>query len=182
MTPPRLLPLDPPYAPEIADSLAAMMPPGVPPLRLFRTLAWNPRVLDKIRRGNLLDRGSLSRRDREIVILRTCARCGAEYEWGVHVAVFAEKVGISPRQVADTVAGEPSDASWSESDVALLGLVDALHDTARIDDARWTGLRRHFDEAQCVELLVLAGFYHTIAFVVNALGIEPEDAAARFPV
>ena len=38
---------------------------------------------------------SLSMRDREIVIDRlTCARCTCEYEWGVHVAFFASRVGL----------------------------------------------------------------------------------------
>jgi alkylhydroperoxidase family enzyme len=75
-----------------------MMPPGMAPLRLFRTIAHNPRVLEKIRASNLLDRGSLDRRDREIVILRTTARCGCEYEWGVHVAFFSAKVGLGRRR------------------------------------------------------------------------------------
>lgn len=66
---PRIAPLDPPYAPELAEELSRFMPPGIPPLRLFRTLAHNPRVLRKFRLGSLLDRGSLEKRDREIVIL-----------------------------------------------------------------------------------------------------------------
>lgn len=33
---------------------------------------------------------SVSMRDREILIDRTCARCRCEYEWGVHIAFFAE--------------------------------------------------------------------------------------------
>ncbi|GAA3246389.1 carboxymuconolactone decarboxylase family protein [Dactylosporangium siamense] len=35
---------------------------------------------------------SLTLREREIVILRTCARRGCEYEWGAHVLVFANRV------------------------------------------------------------------------------------------
>src|SRR5258706_15971907 len=101
----RLAPLEPPYASDTADTLAAMMPPGMPPPRLFRTLAHNPRVLEKIRASNLLDRGSLERRHRELVILRTTARCGCEYEWGVHVAFFAAKVGLGAAEVAATVHG-----------------------------------------------------------------------------
>ena len=37
---------------------------------------------------------SLSRREREIIILRTTARCGCEYERGVHVADFAQLVDV----------------------------------------------------------------------------------------
>jgi hypothetical protein len=46
-------------------------------------------------RRSLLDRGPVSRRHREIVIDRTCARCGCAYEWGVHVALFAQRVALT---------------------------------------------------------------------------------------
>ena len=131
MPTPRLAPLDPPYPPALAAALEAMMPPGLPPLRLFRTLAHNPRILDKIRASNLLDRGSLPRREREIVILRATARAGGEYEWGVHVAFFAERVGLTPAQVAATARGDAEDPVWSPRDRLLLRLVDQLHDSAR---------------------------------------------------
>ncbi len=179
---PRLAPLEPPYADEIAATLAAMMPPGVPPLRLFRTIAHNPRVLAKIRASNLLDRGSLERRHREIVILRTTARCGGEYEWGVHVAFFAERVGLGDAEVAATVHGGADHPAWSEPERTLIRLVDELHEGARVSDALWTELRKHWNEAQLVELVVLVGFYHTISFVVNAFGVELEPGAPRFPL
>jgi 4-carboxymuconolactone decarboxylase len=178
---PRLAPLEPPYTEPLAAALASMMPPGVAPLRLFRTLAHNPRVLEKIRASNLLDRGSLERRHREIVILRTTARCGCEYEWGVHVAFFAAKVGLGDAEVAATVRGGPDHAVWPARERTLIRLVDELHDTARVSDALWAELRRYFRDEQLVELVVLAGFYHTISFVVNGLGVELEDFAARLP-
>jgi alkylhydroperoxidase family enzyme len=177
----RLAPLEPPYAESTAATLAQMMPPGVPPLLLFRTIAHNPRVLAKIRASNLLDRGSLERRSREIVILRTTARCGCEYEWGVHVSFFAARVGLGEAEIAATVHGNADDAVWSEAERALIRLVDELHDTSRVSDALWAELRRHFRDDQLVELVVLAGFYHTISFVVNGLGVALEPVAPRFP-
>ncbi len=177
----RLAPLEPPYEEATAATLAEMMPPGVPPLRLFRTIAHNPRVLAKIRVGNLLDRGSLERRHREIVILRTTARCGCEYEWGVHVSFFAARVGLGDAEVAATVHGRAEHAIWSETERTLIRLADELHDDARISDRLWQELRKHWSDEQLVELVVLAGFYHTISFVVNGLGVEHEPGSARFP-
>src|SRR5687767_974593 len=126
----RLTPLEPPYAEGVAETLAAMMPPGMPPLALFRTLAHNPRVLAKIRSSNPLDRGSIERRHREIVILRTTARCGCDYEWGVHVAFFAARVGLGAAEQAATVHGAADDAVWSDAERTLIRLCDELHDTA----------------------------------------------------
>jgi alkylhydroperoxidase family enzyme len=158
-----------------------MMPPGAPPLLLFRTLAHNPRVLAKIRASNLLDRGSLERRDRELVILRTCARCGSEYEWGVHVAFFGSRFGLREAEIEATVRADGRDPVWSERDALLVRLVDELHDGARVTDALWEELAARFSTEQLVELVVLVGYYHTIAFVTNAFGVPREEGAARFP-
>src|SRR5690348_1867519 len=112
MDQPRIAPIDPPYSPEMQGDFDKLMR-GKPPLLLFRTVARNPRVLQRMMAGGLLDRGSVSLRSRELMILRTCARCGAEYEWGVHIAVFGEKADWTPAQIRSTVRGDPADACWS---------------------------------------------------------------------
>ena len=96
---PRIEPLAPPYAPELDALLARMTPPGAPSiLALFRVLAHNPELATRSTGwgGYLLGRkASLTLRDREVVINRVCARCGAQYEWGVHVAAFGDAAGFS---------------------------------------------------------------------------------------
>jgi alkylhydroperoxidase family enzyme len=181
MRAPRIAPLEPPYDPELADELARFMPPGIPPLALFRTLAHNPRVLRKFRLGSLLDRGSLSLRERELAILRSCFLCRSEYEWGVHVTVFAARAGLSAADVAATCAKALRDGHFSKRDAAILRLCDSLHATADVDEALFGELASELSSAQIIELLVLAGFYHTVSFVTNALRIELEPSAARFP-
>ena len=179
MTTPRVAPLEPPYPEPVQAALDRIMPAGVPPLALFRTLARNERVFLRVMAGSLLDRGPIGLREREIVIDRTCARCRSEYEWGVHVAFFAERVGLSPEQVAATVDGDP--AAFPERERLLLRLADALHDEARVEDDLWAALRAHFTEEQLIELVALAGSYHLISFVTNALRIPLELYGARFP-
>ena len=72
---------------------------------------------------------SVGLRDREIVIDRTCARCGCEYEWGVHVAFFAERAALDPAQITSLTHGGAHDACWeSRRDRLLIRLADALHD------------------------------------------------------
>src|ERR1043166_1818696 len=110
----RISAAQPPYAPEIKAALDKIMPSAVPPLTLFTTLARNPRVFARFMAGGLLDKGSISLREREIMIDRTTARCGSEYEWGVHVAFFAERVELSPEQIDATVHGKGNDNAWSK--------------------------------------------------------------------
>ncbi|MGH7337907.1 MAG: carboxymuconolactone decarboxylase family protein, partial [Myxococcota bacterium] len=109
------------------------------------------------------------------------ARCGCEYEWGVHVSFFAERVGLGAAEVAATVQGGAEHPAWSEAERTLIRLADELHEQARISDPRWAELRQHWRDDQLVELVVLAGFYHTISFVVNGLGVEREPRAPGFP-
>jgi alkylhydroperoxidase family enzyme len=144
--------------------------PGMEPLALFRTLAQNPRVLRRIQRGGLLDPGSISLRLRELVILRTCALCGADYEWGVHAALFADAAGLD----ADERRAGPEAPGWTDAERLVLRMCDELHGTATLDDELATALAAEFSHAQLVELLTLAGLYHAISFVVNVSGVSPE--------
>ncbi len=178
---PRIAPAEPPYEPEIAAALERTMPEGVPPLMLFRTLARNPRIFAKLFAGGLLDKGALSLRQREIVIDRTTARLGCEYEWGVHIAFFAVRVGLTPDQVAATVTGSADATVWSPDEQALIALVDDLVDRRRIATDTWQKLLRCFEEPQIIEAIALAGYYHTISFFCVGLELPLEDYAARFP-
>jgi 4-carboxymuconolactone decarboxylase len=114
------------------------------------------------------------------VIDRTCARCGSEYEWGVHVAFFAERARLSPAEVASTCA-EPDMSAFPARERLLLRLVDELHDTAQVSEALWQALAAEWTAEQLIELIALAGFYHLISFMTNALRIPREAYGARFP-
>ncbi|HET7765111.1 MAG TPA: carboxymuconolactone decarboxylase family protein [Burkholderiales bacterium] len=180
MSTPRITPVDPPYQPDIQAELDKLMR-GAPPLLLFRTAARNPRVLQRMMAGSLLDRGSISLRSRELMILRTCARCGAEYEWGVHVATFGAKAQWTPAQLRSTVHGGADDACWNLEDRLVIRLADQLHDTNRVDDALWQDISGEFAPDQLVELIMLAGLYHAVSYMANAIGVEHEAFAPRFP-
>jgi alkylhydroperoxidase family enzyme len=178
---PRIAPAEPPYEAAIATELARIMPPGIPPLVLFRTMARSPRVFAKMFAGGLLDKGPLGLRQREIVIDRTAARLGCEYEWGVHIAFFAKRVGFKAEHVAATVARPRDAACWTPQEQALIALVDDLVDRRAIAPATWTQLATHFDETQILEAIALVGYYHTISFLCVGLELPLENYAARFP-
>jgi alkylhydroperoxidase family enzyme len=178
---PRIAPAEAPYPPQIAAELARIMPQGVEPLVLFRTLAKSPRIFEKMFAGGLLDKGALSLRQREIVIDRTTARLGCESEWGVHIAFFAERVAMTAEQVSAVVHGPADAACWTPDEQALLAVVDDLVDRRTIGEITWTSLAAHFDEPQILEAIALVGYYHTISFLCRGLRLPLESYAARFP-
>jgi alkylhydroperoxidase family enzyme len=178
---PRIAPASAPYAPEVQARFDALMPPGVAPLALFRTLARDQRLFSRFMGGSLLDKGHLTLRQREIVIDRVTALCGSEYEWGVHVAFFARRVGFAVAQLRSLVRGGPGDSCWTADEALLIRFCDALHTGCDIDDALWTKLRAQFSEEAMLELLLLAGSYRTVSYLTNALRLPLEPYAARFP-
>ena len=180
----RIDPARPPYSPDVAERLDVMMPPGVPPILLFRTFVRNLPMTSAMSGWGgyeLSKRLSLSLRDREIIIDRTCARCRCEYEWGVHVAFFAGRAGLSGEQITSLTHGRPSDPCWAdERDRLLIRAADALHDSADIGDDLWRLLAAAFSEEQLLDLLMLAGWYHAISFTANGARVGCEGGAPRF--
>lgn len=181
MTTQRIPALDPPYSPETQKLFDLVMPAGIDPLKLFRTLARNERIFPRFMRAGVLDPGPVEIRDRELVIHRTTARCRAEYEWGVHVAAFARPLGLSEEIIQATVTASWQDSLWTSSQSALIRLCDELHDTSSISEELWAELGKHFDADQIVELIYIVGMYHAVSFLTNGLGIELEDFGERFP-
>ena len=124
---------------------------------------------------------SLSMRDREILIDRTCARCGCEYEWGVHIAYFAGRVGLSTEQIASVTHGSAVDACWTdERDRLLIRAADALHDNATIDDALHDQLVAEFADGELLDIYMLCGWYHAISYAANAAGVDLEPGTPSF--
>jgi len=185
-TAPRIAPLAPPFAPDTAAELERWMPPGaaVEPLALFRTLARHEQLMGRMRPLGafiLGSRSSIPLRLREVMIDRTCALTGAEYEWGVHAAAFGAAAGLDEEQIGSTARGGHADPCWESEAATVMRLAEELHTTSTISDELWSELSASFEEAQIVELIVTAGWYHAIAYLCNGLGVPLEEWAPRFP-
>lgn len=165
--------------PEV-DAVITTVMHGRTPLVLFTTLARDKRLFGKFFGGGLLDRGHLTLRQREIVIDRTTALNSAEYEWGVHVATYGDAADLTREQIVSLTTGRADDPCWTESEAILIRLADELHHDGTIDDHLWRALREDHSEEAVLELLLLAGFYRTTSYLVNALALPLEPGAARF--
>jgi alkylhydroperoxidase family enzyme len=177
----RIASAKPPYSEEVQTAFDRIMPPGVPPLTLFTTLARDARLFNRFRNGSLLDKGHLSLRQREIVIDRITALSGSEYEWGVHIAFFAQRAGLTETHQRSLVRGSGEDSCWSSEERLLIRACDALHASCDLDDALWAELRIVFSEEALIEILMLAGFYRTISYLTNAMRLPLESYSVSFP-
>jgi alkylhydroperoxidase family enzyme len=178
---PRIAPLEPPFDAAASEALERLGPP----IQLFRVWARRPELAHAIAswgRYYLSRRSALTVRWRELVIDRTTALCGADYEWSVHIATFAEKAGLDASQVRSLAAGGPADACWDAGDRAVLTAVDELHATHDLGDETWAALVAAAGEDGALDLLLVCGWYHAISFTVRALRLPLEPGTEPLPV
>jgi alkylhydroperoxidase family enzyme len=170
----RLQPAAEPYAEKVQRVLDRLPRSWMPPFSYFTTLAHHPTLLERVVNGapSYLPDSHVSVRQREILLLRVTARCGCEYEWGMRVHYFAEDAQLTSAEIAATVHGDAK--SWGHQEAILIQLADELHDRCDVSDALWAELRSTFDEQALLELLVMAGYYRTVAYVANGLRLPLE--------
>jgi 4-carboxymuconolactone decarboxylase len=146
---------------------------------IFATLVRHPGLFRKwLPMGGKLLAGKIPARERELLILRTGWRCAAEYEWGQHVLI-GRASGLTDEEIARVKEG-PDASGWSAEDATLLRAADELHDDSCITDATWAALAARYDERQLIELPMLVGQYHLVAFALNSLGVQREPGVPGF--
>jgi 4-carboxymuconolactone decarboxylase len=162
---------------EARELLAQAGGPAAGATNIFATLVRHPGLFRRwMPFGGKLLAGKLPARDRELLILRTGWNCRSDYEWAQHVRI-ARRAGLSDDEIARVQDG-PEAPGWSDLDALLLLAADELHADACLSDATWAALAGHYDEKQLIELPMLVGHYHLVAFTLNSLGVQVEDDVA----
>lgn len=187
LAPSTRLPLrPPPYPPEVAARIHNNAFGALSPQNLRLVLAHQPALAAAFQAmaQQILFKGALPERQREIAIIRTGALTRSEYEWGMHVSLYAARCGLGDEQVADLTLAAPGAASsslWTEAERCIVRMVDELHQHSTVADATWAEMRRHWPEDQIVELILSSSFYHMAAFFLNSTAVPLEEGAMRFP-
>lgn len=188
-TPPsRRLPLrQPPYEPDVAKVVGSTAFIGLSPVNLRRALANHPKLAVAFQAMShvVLFQGAVSERDREIAIIRTGALTRSEYEWGMHVSIYAEKCRLTEPQIQELTCTaswkELSDALWTPAEKLIVRMVDELHKHSTVADDTWQQLIATWPQDQVIELVFASSFYHMAAFFLNTAAVPLEDGSRRFP-
>ncbi len=126
---------------------------------------------------------SLSRRIRELLILRIGWLRQSEYEFIQHL-VLGARAGLTEAELERVQRG-PDAAGWDPPDDDLVRAVDELHKDACITEATYARLAAHFTPQQLLDLVFTVGCYDVLsmAFKSFAVALEPGtmplDAAVR---
>lgn len=126
---------------------------------------------------------SVSKRIRELLILRISWLRRSEYEFVQHV-VLGRNAGLSEAELERVQLG-PDAPGWAPVDADLVRAVDELHADARIQDTTWARLSAHFSTTELMDIVLAVGCYDVLAMVFKTFGaqlepgVDPLDSAAR---
>lgn len=177
----------PPYEPEVEKAIRNSAFKGLSPLNLRLVLAQEPKlsVAFQSMAHVVLFQGALPEREREIAIIRTGALTRSEYEWGMHVSIYAARCGLSEAQVHDLTCApgwrDLAPGLWSAPERLIVRMADELRLHATVADDTWHGLCAHWPQEQVIELIFSSAFYHMAAYFLNSAAVPLEDGSQRFP-
>jgi 4-carboxymuconolactone decarboxylase len=125
----------------------------------------------------------LSGAERELAILAAGREAASPYEWAAHEPI-ARREGTRPEAIACVREGRPTDG-LSGREAVIVDTVRALYRTRRLTEPQFRRAEAELGRKDLIELVVLAGYYGLVAFVLNAFDVDlPEAngaAAPRFP-
>ena len=158
---------------KILDAAAVIQP--APPNNLFGTLAHHPQLARRtLQLGSVfLTEGRLPPRVREIAILRTAWKTGAEYEWGQH-RLLGRQVGLTDDEITDLMTPALV-GPWTDLERHAASAVDELCDDGVIAQETWVHLvedEAGWREPELVELTLLVGYYRMLAGLMATAEIE----------
>jgi alkylhydroperoxidase family enzyme len=165
--------LEPHRAPESVRRLLAPDRPQKIALLFGHAESNWPRLADLLL--SILGEQELESRLRELGILRVAGLREARYEWDQHV-VIAGAAGVRPEQIESIATGAIDAACFDARERLVLAAATELVKDANLSDATLEGLSRELPPRQVVELLLACGVYEALAKLMNALGLDPEDA------
>jgi 4-carboxymuconolactone decarboxylase len=139
----------------------------------FIPLLRSPELMNRIANvGEYLRfNGSLPARIRELAIMITAATCHQQTEWAIHHPI-AVAAGIKPESLA-AIAGNQPPANLVPEEQATLRFVSELLTTKKISDETYALAESHFTEQAIIELATIAGYYTTLAFILNTAQTPP---------
>jgi 4-carboxymuconolactone decarboxylase len=121
--------------------------------------------------GRVHSASHLDARTRELVILSTAARLGAEYEWTNHVP-GARAAGVTAEEIDALRAGDT--APFGGADLAALRYAAAVEERT-VDDALWREASAAFSPVELLDMTMVVAFYGLASRLVLALDVALDD-------
>lgn len=156
-------------SPEVREMLGRLPAPA----NIFNMMAHAETVLKPVMKlgGTLLGKLKLDARLRELCLLHAVKLEGGDYEWVQHVPIALD-LGATQAQIDALAKGDDAAACFSPLEKSALRFTREVVVDARASEAALADLRKHVSDREVVELIIMAGFYITLARLTESLGVE----------
>lgn len=114
---------------------------------------------------------SIDAREREIIILHTCAVCRATYDLAQHT-VIARRVGLTSVEIE---SAKGNGAELSPFERTLLKAVEELIANHGLSDETWAATAARYSRRQQLDFVFTVGNYTMMAMTTNMFGVPLED-------
>jgi 4-carboxymuconolactone decarboxylase len=143
----------------------------------FRPLLHSPELMDRIQQvGEHIRWGcDLPDEIREMAILMVARRWDQEFEWRYHLPI-ALNCGLTEADAESLGRGERPEGMRPQSAVAWQ-LLDEVLTTGAAREVTIGSALDLLGTRQVVELVATAGYYTTLAYVMNVAGTQPPEGA-----
>jgi 4-carboxymuconolactone decarboxylase len=142
----------------------------------FIALLHNPGIAAHLQKlgEHLRWKGKLEPKLVELAVLITARRWNCQHEWFIHEQL-ARKAGLDAA-IIDAIR-ERREAQLAGDEGLVYAFCRDAHATGRVGEQAFAAVRERFGLDGAVELLVLSGYYTTMAMVLNTAGLPlPGDA------
>jgi len=141
----------------------------------------SPELMTRLQRlGEYLRyRNALGPRLTELAILITARAWSQPFEWAMHVGE-AEARGVASATIAAIGRGRRP-ARMAAEEAVVYDYLRELHATQSVRDATYARAVAAFGEAGVVDLTAVAGYYATLAMILN-VACTPVPAGERSPL
>lgn len=156
-------------SPEVRDMLGRLPAPA----NIFNMMAHAETCLKPVMKlgGTMLGKLKLDPKLRELCLLHAVRLEGGGYEWEQHVPIALD-LGCTEAQIAALKGGEDAAASFDARERAALRFTREVVVDVGASPATLAEVRKHLSERETVELILMSGFYITLARLTETLGVE----------
>ena len=121
--------------------------------------------------GAFLGKLKLAPKLRELCLLHAVKLEGGDYEWLQHVPIALD-LGATQGQIDALADGDDDAACFTAGERAALRFTREVVVDVRASEPALAEARRHLSEREIVELILMSGFYITLARLTETLGVE----------
>ena len=156
-------------SPEVRDMLGRLPAPA----NIFNMMAHAETCLKPVMKlgGTLLGKLKLDAKLRELCLLHAVRLEGSDYEWEQHVPI-ALHLGCAEAQIAALKSGDDAAACFDAREKAALRFTREVVVDVGASPEALAEVRKHLSERETVELILMSGFYITLARLTETLGVE----------